>query len=58
MCNVTLSLYLIWYISHFPFFILIFYRDTAEIFNEGGCGVCVCVCVCVGGGGGGGGGAS
>ena len=38
-CNTFFVLNLV----HFPFFILIFYRDTAAIFNEGGCDVCVCV---------------
>ena len=47
-CNTFLVLNLV----HFPFFILIFYRDTAAIFNEGGCGVCVSVCGGAGGGGG------
>lgn len=39
-CNTFFVLNLV----HFPFFILIFYRDTAAIFNEGGYGVCVSVC--------------
>ena len=39
-CNTFFVLNLV----HFPFFILIFYRDTAAIFNEGVCGVCVSVC--------------